>query len=196
LPPTREKLSFYSSYGPDKGTIFVMGESRGSEVSESVELNGAIPVQTVNEYDTPLTVAKGPTRGDVTVLGHTSGAQLERILADERERKHMRLWLQPTPPATVCLVLGKRTIKPLVQNEDTPMLRDIQDVLISAACGDMFAKLGNDKAAKEARAQAETALQTLVSLETQQGAYSACVVPDVEPYGYGYEYSDNRLVSK
>ncbi len=197
LPPTREKLSFVSAWGTDTQSVFVMGELRGSEVSETVTLNGNVPVLTLNEYDTPITVAKEITRGDVTVTGETSGVQLVRILAAERERKHMRIWLQPTPEATVCLVLGKRNIKPLVQNEDTPLLRDIQGILIAAASADMFAKMGKDKSASDAREEADSALKIMVDLETNQGAYSACVVPDVEPYGYdnGY-YSNNWIVAK
>lgn len=189
LPPTREKLSFSSAWGADAQKVFVMGEGRGSsDISETVTLQGSVPVLTLNEYDTPLTVAKEITRGDVTVTGATTGTQLVRILAAERERKHMRIWMQPTPVATICLVLGKRRIKPLVSNEDTPMLRDIQGVLIAAASGDMFAKAGNSKAAADAREEANTALKVMVDLETNQGAYSACVVPDVECYPeYGYD---------
>jgi hypothetical protein len=58
----------------------------------------------------------------------------------------------------------------------------------------MFAKLGNADAAADARKQANTALQTTVDLETNQGAYSACVVPDVEPC---YDYvGDNWAMAK
>jgi hypothetical protein len=58
----------------------------------------------------------------------------------------------------------------------------------------MFAKVGKKDEAKEARAQADMALQTMISLETQQGAYSACVIPDVSYYP-DYEYGD-WIVSK
>lgn len=181
LPPTREKLAIKSASASDKTNVFVMGESAGGHVSENVVLNGTTEVLTANDYDTPLTVAKSVTVGDVRIRANTSNIVLETILAAERERKHMRLWIQPTPTATqTCLVLGKRTIKPLVQDEDTPMLRDVQSVLIAAASADMFSKMGNDKAAADARDQAKTSLEGLIKLETQQGAYSACVVPEVE----------------
>lgn len=181
LPPTREKLAIKSSSATDKTNVFVMGESAGGHLSENVVLNGTTEVLTVNDYDVPLTVAKNVTAGDVRIRANTSNIVLETILAAERERKHMRLWIQPTPTATqTCLVLGKRTIKPLVQDEDTPMLRDIQGVLIAAASADMFSKMGSDKAASDAREQAKTALEGLITLETRQGAYSACVVPEVE----------------
>lgn len=196
LPPTREKMSFVSSSTSDKTSVFVMGESAGEEVSETVVLNGTTAVQTASLYDTPLTIAKNITVGDVTVSGVTSSAVLVKILAGERERKHMRIWLQPTPPATVCLALGKRRIKPLVQDEDTPLLRDIQGALIAAASADMFSKVGDKDAAVAARSQADAALKTLVNLETEQGAFSACVVPEVDRY-QPFDWSvDNWLVAK
>jgi hypothetical protein len=173
-----------------------MGEIRGSEVSETVTLNGHVAVQTVNEYDTPIMVAKDITKGDVTVTGETTGTVLVRLLANERERKHIRLWLQPTPVATECLILGKRKIQPLTSNEDTPILRSIQGILIAAAAGDMFAKAGNDKAAADAREEANTSLKIMIDLETNQGAYNAVVVPDVESYAYDSSYSDEWIVSK
>jgi hypothetical protein len=198
LPPTREKLSLYSSFGTDNATVHIVGEIRGEEASEDVTLQGSLPVSTVNEYDTPLTIAKSITKGDLIVTGQTSGAELVRILASERERRHMRIWLQPTPgTVSVALILGKRKIKPLVSDEDTPLLRDIQAVLISAASGDMFAKLEKDKAATDARAEAEASLQALIALETQQGAYNACVVPDVDYYGAGYDsWTEDWLTAK
>lgn len=196
LPPRREKLSFSSSWGADAQRIRIHGEIRGDEVTETVTLQGNVPVQTINEYDTPLMVAKDITHGDVTVTGATSGVQLVKLLSTERERKHMRLWLQPTPAATVCLVLGKRRITPFAQPEDTPLLRDVQDVLINAACGDMFAKMGDKDSAASAREAAGTALKTLVSLETEQGAYSACVVPETDYYPGINDYEGNWIVSK
>lgn len=197
LPPTREKLSFSSAWGDDRQRIRVIGEIRGSEASETVVLQGTVPQLTINEYDTPLMIAKELTHGDVTVTGATSGVQLIRILATERERKHMRIFLHPTPTATTVLILGKRRITPFAQAEDTPLLRDIQDVLINAAAGDMFAKSGDKDSAASARDAANTALETLVDLETNQGAYCAQVVPETDGYyGDGYYSNPSWLVSK
>lgn len=191
LPPQREALEFISSAAADKSKIFVMGESNGSEASETVTLNGIQPVQTRTLYDTPITVAKSLTVGNITVTGKTTGYILQTLLSSERERKHIRLWLQPTPSsAQVCLILGKRRIKPLVTDEDTPLLRDVQATLIAAATADMFMKMGNTTAATDARGQADSALKTLIDLETSQGAYSATVIPYTEPCYDDYSWGD------
>lgn len=164
--------------------MFLLGELKGSEVSENIVLNGTVPVPTGNQYDTPLTAAKGLTVGDVRIVGFTSGVLLQTILSSETERRHMRIWLQPAPDAArVCLILGKRTINPFAQDEDTPLLRGISASLIAYAASDMFTKLGNDKAAAAQQSAAEKAMNTLVSLETQQGAFSARVIPYTDGMG-------------
>ena len=191
LPPVQERLTIVSSSTADKGNVFVVGESLGSMVSENVVLNGTTPVQTVNKIDTPLTVSKKTTVGDVTVSGSTSGAILERILASETERRHMRIWVQPSPStAQVCLVLGKRVINPFVQDEDTTLLRGVGATLIAGAAADMFARIGKAAESADQRTQAKEALQALVSLETQQGSFNARVLPSVE-----FSSDDNALYS-
>ena len=69
------------------------------------------------------------------------------------------------------------------------MLRDAQAYLIEASTADAFSRFGKPAEASEARAKAEVAKKTLMSLETAQGAHQQRVVPTVEPYGgyYGSE---------
>ena len=185
LPLSTERLTLNSSSAKDDGNVFISGESEGSMVSENVVLNGTRPVKTRYLYNTPLTISKTVTAGDVLVFGFSSGAELQRIPAAATEKRHMRIWVQPAPSAAqVCLVLGKRTINPFVQDEDTTLLRGIGATLIASSAADMFMRLGNDKASMDQRKQAKEALQALITLETQQGAFNARVLPSVEyPYG-------------
>jgi hypothetical protein len=199
LPTAAERLSLSSSNVVDKSKVFISGELAGGlEVAhEQLTLNGTTPVLTDNSYLIPLTVAKDVTVANVTINGATSGVQLGYIRADERERKHIRLWLQPSPTSNVtCKVLCKRAIKPLVQDEDTPLLRDVGNALINLATADMFAKIGNAKGAEEAKAKGNAALKTLIDLEQQQGAITAQVVPEVEPWGEWDMYGDMAFISK
>ena len=186
LPPLQEKLSFVSTSASDVDAMFVMGELNGSEVSETVELTGTVAVSTRNKYDTPITVAKPTTTGNVSVYGASSGALLETIPFNERERKHIRIWIQPVPDATECLVLGKRKINPLVTDSDTPLLTNVSDILIMSAAADVFSKAGVDKSAKDMRDQASGAMNSLVGQETLQGAFSSRIIPDVEVSNYDY----------
>lgn len=192
--PLAEQMSFVSSDASDRASLFIRGEAAGMEGSEMIVLNGTTPVQTGAAYDTPLTVAKPITAGVVTVTGVTSEAALLTLLAVERERKHIRLWLHPAAPECPCtgayLVLGKRRIHPLVNDQDTPMLRDIADALIHAAAGDMFTRVGKPDLAADARAQAAAALKTLVSLETDQAANIVQIVPYAPPQYAWSGYDD------
>lgn len=197
LPVTAERLSIVSTSASDKSPVFVAGElSTGSFITESLNFNGTTPVLTANSYAVPLTISKGITAGNMVVVGNTSGTTLVSVGTTERERKHIRLWFQPTPTANVtCKVLCKRKITPFAQDEDTPLLRDIGNVLINLACSDMFSKLGNDKAAADSRSKAGEALSTLIDLEKNQGANSWQVVPDVEPM-MSWVYADDWIVAK
>ena len=198
-PP--EGLLIASSNGQDTGKrVFIRGESGGIEVTEEVilEAPATTPVTTRFSYDVPLTIAKPQTKGDVPVHG-VSTAQLYQFLpADERERKHQRIWLLPAPtnppefsPSTTIdcedgvLVLGKRQITPLRTDEDTPIITGAQGVLIAAAAADLFTRLGNDNSANIYRTRADSSAKVLLNENTDQSAYSPKIVPMVEPYALG-----------
>ena len=186
LPTQNERLVITSSSTDDDGVqLFIKGETLGTEASESPVL----PVDpTEHTYDCPLTISKPITVGDVSVRGESTGTLYQTLLAAERERKHIRLWLRPPNASSLnLLALGKRKMHPLVTDEDTPLLRDIQNVLINAAAADMFVKLGNNDAATAAKAKADAALKTMIDLEQSQSAQSQRVIPYVEPMSYAYE---------
>jgi len=193
LPTGTEVIRLVSTSAADKTPVFLRDETLGYQ---SVTLNGTTPVLTTIGFKAPITVAKGITTGTVSAVGNTSSALLVELLANERERKHIRIQFRPTPTANVtCKVLCKRRITPFVQDEDTPLLRDIGNVLINLAASDMFSKLGNKDGAMDAKAKADQALKTLIDLETQQGANSAQIVPEVEYYGDWID-SDAWIVAK
>ena len=179
LPSIQERLSFTSSDPMDNAMVFVRGEASGQIYEESVQLNGSAQVYTVRAYDVPLTVAKPETHGDITVRGAFSNAPMQTLYADQTERKHMRIWIQPTKStAHNCLILGKRRISSLVGDSDTPMIRGLHNVLINAA----VACMSKDPATSQKYgAKAEAALKTLIDGETNQQSRSPRVVPYVEP---------------
>lgn len=189
LPVGTEQLEFVSADDSDKSDIFCRGEVGGVEVSEVVTLNGLTPVFSANLYDMPMTTAKQITRGDITVTGRVSLTFLVRLLAGERERKHIRLWLQPFPDDTIdgteCLVLGKRRIHPLVHDQDTPMLRGIASVLINKTVADWFTRIGNDKGAASAATSAKDSLDVMLDREAKQTANQPRIIPFNDGIGFG-----------
>jgi hypothetical protein len=198
LPTTAEPIRVDSSSANDKTAVFIKGEQAvtGDVISESLTLNGLASVVTTNNFLVLLTVAKNITSGNVGVYGNTSSVHFGTLLANERERKHIRIQFRPTPTANVaCKVLCKRRITPFMQDEDTPLLRDIGNVLIELASADMFSKLGNKDGSMDAKAKADQALKTLIDLETQQGASSYQIVPEVETWSNWYD-SDLAFISK
>ena len=200
LPPITEKLSFVSSDPDDASKIMVRGEGLGDVLEESVTLNGTSPVFTQQIYDTPLTWAKGITMGDVTCRGASSNVLLGKLMAGERERKHMRLWIQPNANSPhKCLVLGKRAIRPLVQDEDTPAIRNIANYLIHSATARAYQKSGNAQGAADCKADAAASLKVLIDLEVQQNTMDFRVIPWVPgPWddGLGDYCADGLLTDK
>lgn len=191
LPATAEKLTFVSTSTADKSNIKLRGESGTNERTETITLNGTTPVTSTFTYTVPLTIAKGVTAGDVSVTGFTSSTLFQTLLAAERERKHMRLWLKPAP-GTVdeTLIIGKRKITPLDTDEDTPLLRKSANVLIYGAVADMFDHLGKPAEADNARKKAAVAMQVLKEGELKQNARQPRVIPSVEA---SYSYDGNWL---
>ena len=201
LPPTPpEALIFASTSSQDKSNVFVRGESGGEEFSETVTLNGTSAVSTARLYDIPITVAKDLTAGDVSVTGSVSSAVLEIIPTNERERKHQRVWLLPdpgtTPSQSRCLVLAKRKIKPLLTDQDTPVITGCQTILIAAAAADLLQKLGQNDQANALRSRADAAAKVLTNLNTDQNAYMPRFIPDVPVRNYAGGGSDYSYPTK
>ena len=155
LPPAITQLVLASTSAVDRTRVAIRGEvlSTGQELEETITLTGTTPVTTRYSYDIPLTIAKDITLGDVTVNAASDMRSLEVIPANTRELKHQRLWFLPAPnsdniPASgsfTCLVLGKRAIRPLLTDQDTPIITGAQQVLIAAAAADLFQETGKTR---------------------------------------------------
>jgi hypothetical protein len=199
LPRTTTPLVFASTSAVDRGKVFIRGEiiAGGSEVCEEITLNGTAQVTTHTAYDIPLTIAKDITYGDVTVNASINvdltALSLEVIPAGQREVKHQRIWLLPAPdasklteddPAFHILVLAKRLIRPLLTDQDTPIITGAQQVLIHAAAADLFRKLKDNDSATAMQAKADGAMKALIAKNTDQAASSPRFVPEIEPRAY------------
>lgn len=197
-PPGTESLTFVSTSPKDiDKKVFISGESRGNIVTETITLSGTFPIVTNNQWDLPITIAKDVTYGDISVNGHTTGLDYEFLESYEREKKHIRLWLhpQPTPsptptpgPATPdTLILGKRKMKPLLTDQDTPIITGCQSAIINGAASDILSKIGQADQAKRCQDKATAAVQNLISLNTTQAAYAPRFIPYVEASEIGLD---------
>ena len=198
LPPVTTKLLFASTSDVDRTRIAIRGEvlSTGQELEEQIVLDGTHVMTSRYAYDVPLTIAKEITLGDVTVNAQSDMRSLEVILSYQREVKHQRLWFVPGPdtgasigPAQAgipltCLVLGKRAIRPLLTDQDTPIITGVQQVLIAAAAADLFQKLGKPDQATAMQTKADASMKVLVSKNMDQAASAPRFVPQIEPTAY------------
>jgi hypothetical protein len=194
LPATTTRLVFASTSVGDTSQVSVRGEvlSTGQELEETVTLNGTTPIYSTYSYDIPLTIAKDITIGDVTVNAASDMRSLEVIPGYVRELKHQRLWFLPPPDSGnlpesgsfTCLVLGKRAIRPLLSDQDTPIITGAQQVLIAAAAADLFLKLEKPDQATAFQQKAGASTDVLKAKNTDQAASSPRFVPQIEAHAF------------
>jgi hypothetical protein len=200
LPATTTRLLLASTSPVDRTKVFIRGEvlATGQELQEELTLQGTAPTPTQYSYDIPLTIAKGITLGDVTVNAAiagdevTAGGNLAIIPANQRELKHQRLWFLPAPNSHnipeagyfTALVLGKRAIRPLVTDQDTPIITGVQQILIAAAAGDLFRKLEKHDLAAAMLQKASSSTDVLKAKNMDQAASSPRFVPQIESHAY------------
>jgi hypothetical protein len=193
LPATTTRLLIASQNPSDRTNVAIRGEilATGQELEETITLNGVTGVFTHNVYDIPLTIAKEITFGDVTVNAESDMRSLEVLPSYVRELKHQRLWFLPAPNSSqlppegfTCFVLGKRAIRPLLTDQDTPIITGAQQVLIAAAAADLFQKLEKNDQATAMRQKASGSTEVLKAKNTDQAASAPRFVPQIEPRAY------------
>jgi hypothetical protein len=127
---------------------------------------------------------------------------LQVIPSYVRELKHQRFWFLPAPDNSglssaggggsstfTALVLGKRAIRPLLTDQDTPIITGAQQVLIAAAAADLFQKLEKPELATVQQQKASASTEVLKAKNTDQAASSPRFVPAIEPHPYYFETS-------
>jgi hypothetical protein len=200
LPSVTSKLVLASTSPVDRSKVAIRGEilSTGQELEETVTLSGTDLAYTRYSYDIPLTVSKDITVGDVTVNAASDMRSLEVLPSYIRELKHQRYWLLPAPDNSVlgtaghgdtfvALVLGKRAIRPLLTDQDTPIITGAQQVLIAGAAADLFRKLGNNDQATAFMQKASGSTESLKAKNMDQAASAPRFVPQIEPHPYFYD---------
>jgi len=138
--PVSERITLVSSSGIDTATnILLRGELAGVEKTETLILGGTTPVSSVNSYDILYTLSKEATVGTVSVTGFTSALALVTLWAEEHERKHARIRLHEIPMDLTksILILGKKRLRQLTNDLDTPIISGIDNAILLAVEGDM-----------------------------------------------------------
>lgn len=103
--------------------------------------------------------------------------------ADTASQSYQRLRLFSIPPAAITLnVLGKKPFIPLDFDQEVPAIKNLDNVLIAWAAGDVLTRVRQFGKAAEQYKEATALLSELAKLETIQAANNCRFVPDA---GYG-----------
>ena len=152
LPSTTTKLIIASTNPADTGMMMLRGEviATGTQVEENIRLNGTTPVTSYWSYDISDHGVQRHNAGVCDGKCTSDGALLVQLLPYQRESKHQRIALLPLPDPSLLapgalyhvFIIAKRAIRPLLSDQDTPIITGAQQVLIAAAAADVFRKLG------------------------------------------------------
>ena len=193
--PNYGAIEFMSSDSADNGKqITIVGELSGQELTmqkETVTL--ASSVSTTESWSAVHSLSKETTTGYVQVRNPlvTSDAffwpEWENVSKFQRVKFFERPRYDASSPVNLYIV-GKKKIKPMVSDYDTPMVGGIDNVLIHFATGDMLKRSRQFGKAQLEIQQANSLMQVARDQENNQSAKEVRLIPDV--YGMGYTRND------
>jgi hypothetical protein len=192
--PTYGAIEFLSSDSADNGKqITIVGEISGQELTmqkETVTL--ASSVSTTNSWSAVHSLSKETTAGYVRVRNQSTMVyfdwpEWENVSKFQRVKFFDRPKYDASSPVNLYIV-GKKKIKPMVSDYDTPMVAGIDNVLIHFATGDMLKRSRQFGKAQLEIQQANGLMQVARDQENNQSAKEVRLIPDV--YGMGYTRND------
>jgi hypothetical protein len=180
--PQGTALVLSSSSAADVGLeVMIRGESAGFEQFETIMLNGTTPVTTSQIWDEVLVLSKPLTAGNVKVTDTTAAPntiELQTLWPKERERKHTKIWLHVAPEAeTNLLILGKRRIRELEHDQDTPILRNIDNALLAFGAADMLERERQYSKAQLKIAEGVVHLKSMNDIGVHQSGNLTQIIP-------------------
>jgi hypothetical protein len=128
-PSSATKLKFVSSSNSDTTQIgFIRGISGSAEYYETVNLSGTTSGQSANNYDYFLQISKdSATTGAITFTYVTGGGNASVISPESLTQINRTIGFHYIPSGVFSIdIRYKRQIKPMVSNQDSPII-DIAD---------------------------------------------------------------------
>ena len=193
--PNYGAIEFMSSDSADNGKqITIVGELAGQELTmqkETVTL--ASSVLTTESWSAVHSLSKETTTGHVQVRNPSVVSDFffwpewENVSKFQRVKFFDRPKYDASSPVNLYIV-GKKKIKPMVSDYDTPMVAGIDNVLIHFATGDMLKRSRQFGKAQLEIQQANGLMQVARDQENNQSAKEVRLIPDV--YGMGYTRND------
>ena len=193
--PNYGGIEFLSSDSADNGKqITIVGELAGQELTlqkETVTLSSS--TITTESWSAVHSLSKETTTGHVQVRNPSVASdyffwpEWENVSKFQRVKFFDRPKYNAASPVNLYIV-GKKKIKPMVSNYDTPMVAGIDNVLIHFATGDMLKRSRQFGKAQLEIQQANGLMQVARDQENNQSAKEVRLIPDA--YGMGYTRND------
>jgi hypothetical protein len=128
-PSSAEKVVIKSSNSSDLNqTVLLRGIVSGSEMYESISLNGVTPASAVNSYSRILGISKSAITSGYVTISENDELTVLSILAPEQLESSYRI-LNTPDRATTYKIRVKRRVLPLSQNYDYPVVKDVSDII-------------------------------------------------------------------
>lgn len=178
VAPGGKAITVVSDDATDTGIeISVRGEVDDIEDQEKIAVNGTTVATGTKLWDTLLSIGKPETYGNLTIK-NTDGTTLVTLWPLERGRQHVRLWLHETPQdAKSLLLLGKRRLRDLWNDEDVPILRNIENALVSFVEADMLEYARQYSKAQVKLQEAAAHLAVMRDLDSNQAGRIMRIIP-------------------
>lgn len=178
--PGGHNVTIESSDGSDTGSARLWGIHNGNEIGETLILSGTNAVTSANLYDELTTLSKPGTTGNVTVkTNESTPREVQVLLAEENERRHLRIQLhRDFTDGQGLYVLGKHRCVPLVHDNDSPQLADCESALLAYATADMWSRMRQVGKAQAREQEAHAHVQLMMGMEKNQAANVVRFVPE------------------
>lgn len=182
--PGGSKLKLVSESESATGKASIRGLLGNDEVSETVTLTGTEDVLTSNDYDVVFQCSKASTAYGLSVKDEDDNTLLS-LRAPETHRSHQRIDLITIPQSEKTIsVLGKRRIKPMIEDSDSPELTGIDNALLAFAIGDMWESQRQYGKAQIKFGEGSSMISQMADLERRQSASVIRLVPQAEDYDW------------
>lgn len=178
VSPGGGKITVLSSDSNASFKVTVRGIRGTAEKSEVITTSGTGEVESVNEYDEILALAKASSNMDLTVKKSSGGEHVLFLESDESARQFQRLHFHVTPDSgRALLILFKRRFRPLNQDSDSTELVGIDNALVAAAIADMQEGQRQFGKAQMKMQEAGALASAVADMERHQSASVATLVP-------------------
>ena len=168
-PATASNLSISSSSASDTTqTIFIKGRnSAGTEVTETVTLNGTSTVSTTNVLSTYQQISKSATTVGTVTIASNAGGTLATLGPGQMQARYRIAHFYYIPSAVTSLIVRyKKALLPMVNDYDYPLI-DIADELMFGAQADAWRAKRQFAKAAALEAQYEELVQRRMYQEEQ-----------------------------